>query len=64
MGRAAFIQQNGEIDKEPVMTYSEIYNEILYAVNQHLLVPLADELNLIWHEWNEGETKISGYSKH
>lgn len=47
----------GEIDKEPVMTYSEIYNEILYAVNQHLLVPLADELNLIWHEWNEGKTK-------
>ena len=47
----------GEIDKEPFMTYSEMYNEILYAVNQHLLVPLADELNLIWHEWNEGKTK-------
>ena len=39
------------------MTYREMYNEILYAVNQHLLVPLADELNLIWHEWNEGKTK-------
>lgn len=44
--------------KANLMTYNDISEEILTAIDTHLNLPYADELNAIWRKWNTDDTYL------
>lgn len=47
-----FSRSGFQFDKKPIMTCDEVCDGISSAVDNHILAPLADELNAMWSDWN------------